>query len=183
MKTLILISLVQLFAIPVLSQGRYYTKTGQISFEAGTALEDIDAHNNAAASVLDINTGQVEYAVLIKGFEFKRALMQEHFNENYLESDKFPKAVLRGKLVDTEKINFQKDGTHAVVVKGPLEIHGVKKEVEVPGTLQIAGQTISTVAEFTVSLSDYNISIPGLVRDKISKTVTIKVKCTYSVLK
>ena len=183
MKTTIPLCIILFCTIPVFSQNLYYTKSGHLSFEAGTALEDIHAINNAASSVMDISTGQIEYAVLIKGFEFKRALMQEHFNENYLESHKFPKAVFKGKLKNTDKINFQKDGTYAAAVRGILELHGIKKEVEVPGTIQIAGQTISTSAEFQVSLSDYNISVPGLVKDKISKTVAIKVKCTYSLLK
>ena len=183
MKTTIPLSILLFCMIPVFSQHLYYTKSGQLSFEAGTSLENIYAVNHAASSVLDIHTGQIEYAVLIKGFEFKRVLMQEHFNENYLESHKFPKAIFKGKLTNTDRINFQKDGTYAAAVRGTLELHGIKKEVEVPGTIQVAGETISTNAEFHVSLSDYNISVPGLVKDKISKTVAIKVKCTYSLLK
>ena len=183
MKPYILLSIILFSALSVSSQNRYYTKSGHISFEAGTTLEDINASNNAAASVLDISTSKIEYAFLIKGFEFRRALMQEHFNENYLESDKFPKAIFKGKLTNAEKVTFRKNGGYPVTVKGILEIHGIKKEVEVPGTIQVAGETIGTSTEFTVSLQDYNISIPGLVEDKISKIVTIRVKCTYSVLK
>ena len=165
------------------SQKRYFTKTGHISFTAGTALEDIDGDNKAASSVFDAATGQIEYAVLIKGFEFKRALMQEHFNENYLESDKYPKSVFKGKIVNLDKINFQKDGTYQATIKGTLEIHGTKKEIETSGTMKVNGETVQAIAAFTVLLSDYNISIPGLVKDKISKTATVKVNCSYSVLK
>ena len=81
------------------TQNRYFTKSGNIVFNAGTMLEDIEGVTNTSSSVFDANTGQIEFAVLIKGFEFKRALMQEHFNENYLESDKFPKSIFKGRAV------------------------------------------------------------------------------------
>lgn len=165
------------------AQSRYFTKTGMISFHAGTSVEDIDAINKSAASVMDAGTGQIEFSVLVKGFEFKRALMQEHFNENYLESDKFPKAVFKGKLVNADKIKFQQDGVYPVTVKGTLEMHGVKRDVESAGTMKIAGQQVDANATFNVLLSEYDISVPSVVKDKISKTVTIKVQCNYNLLK
>lgn len=167
----------------VFAQKKYFTKNGSISFQAGTALEDIDAINNAAASVFDVATGQIEFAVLIRGFEFKRALMQEHFNENYMESDKYPKTVFKGKIVNPDKVNFEKDGSYPVTVKGILDMHGIKKEIEASGTMTVSGQTVRANAGFTVLLSDYNIAIPGLVKDKISKTVAIRLDCVYTMMK
>src|SRR5689334_19788496 len=98
------------------SQKRYFTKNGKISFNAGTSLEDIDATNNSTLSVFDATSGQIEYSVLIKGFEFKRALMQEHFNENYMESDKYPKAIFKGKIMSIDKLNLGKEGSYPVTV-------------------------------------------------------------------
>jgi hypothetical protein len=183
MKQLLIVVISFVLSIPVFSQKRYFTKNGQINFAAGTAAEDIDGINKAATSVFDAATGQLEFAVLVKGFEFKRALMQEHFNENYMESDKFPKSFFKGKIVNIDKVNFQKDGTYPVTVKGVLDMHGVKKEVETNGVMKVAGETVHADAAFTVLLADYKIAIPSLVKDKISQTVTIKVNCNYNVLK
>lgn len=178
-----LLLIILLFSLKAIGQKKYFTRNGHISFQAGTALEDIDAVNNSAASVFDAGTGQLEYSVLIKGFEFKRSLMQDHFNENYMESDKYPKSVFKGKITNVEKVNFQKEGTYPVNIKGILEMHGVKKEIEIAGTIKVAGQNLDGIVTFSVLLSDYNISVPGLVKDKIAKTVNIAVKCNYSILK
>jgi polyisoprenoid-binding protein YceI len=165
------------------AQKRYFTKTGTAYFEAGTGLEDIDGTNKSTTSIFDATTGQIEFALLAKGFEFKRSLMQEHFNENYMESDKYPKSTFKGKITNIDKVNFQKDGSYPVTVKGALEIHGVKKDIETTGTFKVSGETVTSAAEFTVVLDDYKIDIPSLVKDKISKTAKIKINCTYSVLK
>jgi polyisoprenoid-binding protein YceI len=164
------------------SQSRYFTKTGLISFSAGTSVEDVEAINKSVTSVFDVTTGQIEFAVLIKGFEFRRGLMQEHFNENYMESEKYPKSVFKGKFEDVSKINFKKDGSYPTVVKGVLDIHNVKKEVEVPGTIKVENGVISSEAAFKVLLEDFGIKIPGAVKDKISPTVEIHASCLYKVL-
>ncbi|MBZ4189016.1 YceI family protein [Niabella beijingensis] len=180
-KTALTICILIVSAAAVPAQ-RYFTKTGTISFEAGTALEDIEASNKSATSVFDAATGQLEFAVLVKGFEFRRALMQEHFNENYMESSKYPKAAFKGRM-NLQGISFQKPGSYPVTVKGTLELHGVKKEITTTGTLKVSGSTVQAIAKFPVTISDYNISIPGVVRDKIAKTALVAVNCNYSVLK
>ncbi|AEV99615.1 polyisoprenoid-binding protein [Niastella koreensis] len=182
LKKLVLILLFLSLNFFLYSQQRYFTRNGTISFAAGSG-EDIDGINKTTTSVLDAATGQIEFSVLVKGFEFKRALMQEHFNENYMESDKYPKSVFKGKITNIDKINFQKDGLYPVLVKGVLDMHGLKKDVEANGTFKVTGGTVNSIAEFVVLLSDYNITIPSLVKDKVSKTVTIKVNCNYSPLK
>jgi len=179
------ITLFLLFFLTIISgfsQNRYFTKTGLISFSAGTAVEDVDAVNKSVTSVFDLTTGQIEFAVLIKGFEFKRGLMQEHFNENYMESEKYPKSAFKGKFDDVAKINFKKDGAYPTMVKGTLDIHNIKKEVSVPGTIKVENGVISSDATFKISLEDFEIKIPGAVKDKISPTVEIHVNCVYKVL-
>lgn len=183
MKNFILLACGILFSISAFSQKRYFTKTGNVSFRAGTSLEDIDGVNKSTTSVFDATTGQIEFALLVKGFEFNSALLMEHFNENYMESDKYPKSLFKGNIVNIDKVNFQKDGVYPVTVKGTLEIHGVKKEIETTGEFKVSGGTISASSEFSVVPEDYKISIPGVVRDKISKTAKIKITCSYAALK
>lgn len=183
MKQMLVAVILFVLTHPAFSQKRYFTKSGQTNFAAGTSVEDIDGINKSTTSVFDAVSGQIEFAVLVKGFEFKRALMQEHFNENYMESDKYPKSVFKGKIINIDKVNFQKDGSYPVTVKGVLDMHGVKKEIETTGTFKVTGETVHSDASFTVLLADYKIAIPSLVKDKISQTVTIKVNCDYNVLR
>jgi hypothetical protein len=100
-----------------------------------------------------------------------------------MESDKYPKSTFKGKITDMDKVNISKDGTYPVTVKGTLEIHGVKKEVETKGTLKVKGETIAASSEFVVVLDDYKIAIPSVVKDKLSKTAKIKINCNYTLSK
>lgn len=165
-----------LFAATVQAQGRYFTKTGRISFYSHAPLEDIEAVNRTASAVLDSKTGQLQFAVLMKGFEFKKALMQEHFNENYVESHKYPKAEFRGSIVNNSDVDYTKDGTYTVRAKGQLSLHGVTRDMEVPATLQVQGGKIEGNATFPVRVADYRITIPSLMKDKISNTVNVTVQ-------
>ncbi len=158
------------------AQDRYFTKTGRITFLSNAPLEDIEAVNKTAGAVLDTRTGQIQFAVLMKGFEFKKALMQEHFNENYVESHKYPKAEFRGNIVNNNSVNYTKDGTYAVNVKGQLSLHGVTKEIEVPATIQVQGGKIEGRSTFTLHVADYRIAIPSLMKDKISNNVKVVVQ-------
>jgi polyisoprenoid-binding protein YceI len=109
--------------------------------------------------------------------------MEEHFNENYIESEKFPKAEFKGTISDNASVNYTKDGTYSVKVKGKLSMHGETKDVETTGKITIQGGKISATADFTVQLSDFKVSIPGLVADKVSKTAKIIVSCSLEPLK
>jgi len=165
------------------SQTRYFTKTGVVSFSAGTPVEDIDGINKSASCVIDIPSTQVEVAVLVKGFEFKRGLMQEHFNENYLESEKYPKAFYKGKINDLTKVDFKKDGKYEVSSTGTLDMHGIKKEIEVPAVFVVEKGIPTATINFSVVLADYKVEIPSAVKDKISKTAAINVVLDLKPLK
>ncbi len=162
---------------------RVFTRKGEISFYSKAPLEDIEAHNHAAVSVLDESTGQVEFSVLMKGFEFEKALQQEHFNEDYVESDKFPKATFKGKAADISKVKFTADGSYTVPVTGQLTLHGETKEVSTNATITVKGGVISGHAEFTILLDEYKIKIQAVVKDKISNRVKIVVNCNYENMK
>ena len=155
---------------------KYFTKSGKISFFSDAPLEKIEAHNTSATAVFDASTGQMEFAVLIKAFQFEKALMQEHFNENYMESGKYPKSTFKGKFSDPSAVNWDKPGTYPVKVTGDLTIHGVTNPVTADGTIVIGNdKKIKATSKFEVAVADYKIEIPKVVRDNIAKIVTIDV--------
>lgn len=161
---------------------KYMTRNGNINFNAGTSLETIEAKNHKAASVIDASTGALEISVLIKAFEFERALMQDHFNENYMESDKLPKASFKGKIVNNKDVAYDKDGSYPVEIAGDLTIHGVTKPVTTKGTMTIKDKKIHGSTAFDITIEDYNISIPGVVKDKINKQAKITAELDYEPL-
>ena len=158
-------------------QGKFYTKTGKITFFSSAPLEDIEATNKSVVALLDSKTGDVQFSVLMKGFEFKKALMQEHFNEIYIESDKYPKSEFKGQVTNNSAVNYTTDGTYPATVKGTLTIHGVTKDVETSGTITVKEGKIRANTVFNVTLADYNITIPKIHKDNISKTIKITVDC------
>jgi len=117
--------------------------------------------------------------VLIQGFKFDKALMQEHFNENYMESTTYPKAKFKGKIDNLSSINFKKDGDYNATVSGQLEIHGVTKPVTATGVISVKGTNISAKSKFSVAVADYGIEIPKVVAENIAKNVDINVHADY----
>lgn len=162
------------------SADKYLTKTGKIIFNADAAVEKIEGTNRAVGILLNSETGDLNFSVLIKSFVFEKKLMQEHFNENYLESDKYPKSTFAGKITNLSAINFSKDGSYKANVSGKMTIHGVTKEVTSTGTIVIKNSKPTLTSSFTIKLSDYNITIPNLVKDKVSNNVRIKVDAELS---
>ena len=158
---------------------KHMTRTGHLWFYSHTPVEDIEAHNNQAMSVLNADNGEMVFAVLMKGFQFEKALMQEHFNEKYVESDKFPKASFKGKITNVDEVDFAKDGTYAAKAEGELTIHGVTQEVEAEGEVKVENGNIVIASVFQLKPEDYDIKIPGIVRDNIAKIIDIHVDITY----
>ena len=157
------------------AQAKYFTKTGKISFYSKSAMENIEAVNNKLMSVWDIENGQIEFAVLMKGFEFEKALMQEHFNENYVESDKFPKATFKGIVENSNAVSIAKNNTTNIKVSGNLTLHGVTNPVSTTATIIVKNGVISASCNFNILLQDYKISIPSIVSDKINKKIDISI--------
>ena len=152
-------------------------KASRISFFSEAPLENISAITQQATSALDTTGNEIAFKVSIKSFEFKKPLMQEHFNENYLESDKFPHATFGGKI--DEPINWGRDGTYRVTVAGNLEIHGVKKFYTTGATVEVKGGVITAHAKFNVSLADHGVKIPRIVIKNIAEVVAVEVSSTY----
>lgn len=176
MKKVILITLLGAISIPAIAQ-KYMTRTGKVTFFSSTPVENIEAFNNEVASVLDADKGSFVFQAPIKSFKFEKSLMQEHFNENYMESDKYPKSEYKGKITDPGSINFSKDGTYNVTTEGKLTIHGVTRDVKVPGTVTVKGDKVTVKSVFNVRPKDYKISIPGIVEEKIADEIEVTVNC------
>ena len=159
---------------------KYMTKNGFTGFYSHTPMEDIKADNNQVAGILDISTGDMVFQALIKSFHFDRALMEEHFNENYMESDKYPKSSFKGKITNLSAVNFSKPGIYDVTVDGDLTIHGVTKQISTKGTIEVVAGGINASSKFNIVPEDYNIEIPGVVRDKIDKNMSVTVSMKYT---
>lgn len=174
MKTTLAIILTVL-CLAVSAQDDKYANTyvctkGKIHFFSASPLEDIEATSNVAVCVVNTQTKKVYAKVQQTSFVFKDKLMQEHYNENYMESDKFPSSVLDMTIV--EDIDLTKDGTYDVTLKGTVEMHGVKKEREIKGKLTIKnGVPYQATATFDVQLADHDIKIPKAVTMNIAESV------------
>jgi polyisoprenoid-binding protein YceI len=161
------------------AQSRYFTRTGHIWFFSETPIENIEAHNKAVSSFISFDTGELVFSVPMKSFEFRKALMQEHFNENYVESDKFPKGTFKGNIANIQSVDFEKDGVYPVKVSGTLTIHGVSRPVSADGTLDVKGNRVGAKSTFTITPQEYNIEIPLLVRAHVAKIIQINVDLQY----
>jgi polyisoprenoid-binding protein YceI len=182
MKKIIFIALA--FCLPhFVHAQKYMTRSGQVSFFSSTAVENIEAINNEVASVFDATSGELIFIVPIKSFKFDRALMQEHFNENYLESDQFPKADFKGKIENAAAINYSKDGSTLVKAVGTMTMHGVSQAITVPGTLTVKNGSLTFKAVFKVKNKDYKIVIPSVAANKVAEVVEITVNSLLAPLK
>ena len=175
MKLLTLLSIYTFcFGIVGFAQDRRITKTGAINFEASIpSFEEVKAKNETVTCIFDAKTGEIASLALIKGFRFKIALMEEHFNENYMESDRYPKATFKGSLEDFN-LNLLGTSPKEFKLKGKLELHGKTKEIVTTARLKKIGNDIEIVSDFNVNSDDFNITIPKVVSKKVSKIVTIK---------
>lgn len=160
---------------------KYVAKAGSISFSSKASLENIDAKSSTASSVISTD-GAVAFSVLIKSFKFKKSLMEEHFNETYMESSKkgMDKSTFKGTIEDKTKVDFTKDGTYKVNVKGVLNMHGVNQNVTTPATITVKAGKINATCTFNVKLADYKIKIPATVKNNIAETVSITVNADYN---
>jgi polyisoprenoid-binding protein YceI len=155
---------------------KYMTKTGFIRFYSETPIETIQADNKQVNAALDSQTGDFVFKVLMKSFLFEKALMQEHFNENYVESDKFPNATFQGKVMNLSQVDFSKEGTYDATIEGDLTIHGVTRKISEKGSFEVkAGGKVQGKSKFMVKPADYDIKIPGAVVKNIAESIEVTV--------
>ena len=167
-----------------LSAQKFFSKDAKVSFNANSPVEKIEGTNNKGTLIIDAASSKIEAAVLVKGFHFEKALMEEHFNENYMESGKFAKSTFAGEITDFKTVNLSKDGDYKVSIKGKLTMHGVTKDVQSTATLTVKGGAIAKgKASFKALMADYNINIPSVVREKIAKEAKIDIEAIMQQLK
>lgn len=168
------------------AQNRYFSQNATINFDAEGTLDDFEeirAKNTQGSFVYDAATGAFEWQVSIKDFVFANKLMQQHFNENYMETEKYPKASFKGKIEDFKTLNLSKDGNYTASVKGVMTLHGVNKEISTKGEFEVKNGKISSKSNFVIALADYNIKVPTLMMMKIAEVVKVQVSTDWQVLK
>lgn len=155
---------------------KYQSEKTFVSFFSDAVLEDITAENKKSSSIFNASTGDIAFSIPMKEFKFAKSLMQQHFNEKYVESEKFPKSTFQGKIV-----GFSPDATGPQEVKaqGKLTIHGVTKDIDVPGTIEVKGKQLLMKSKFMVKVADYEIEIPQLVFQNIAEEVEVTLDFVY----
>ena len=157
------------------ADGIYFTRSGEVSFFSSTPIEDIKAVNNQVTCVLDVESGKTSFRIPIRGFVFPNALMQEHFNENYMESEIYPNASFNGSIVDWSE-NKISERANEVVISGEMTIHGVTKKIREFGNIHINNDKILGDASFIIKLSEYDVKIPKLLRENIAEKVEVNIQ-------
>ena len=180
MKTIYTILIYILLTNVTNAQERYLTKNGSVTFFSSTPIEDIKADNNQVLSIIDASSGKMAISILMKSFMFKKALMEEHFNENYVESDKYPKATFKGEIIKFEDISDVKSKAQ---VKGILTIHGVSKETTIDANVERTNEAIDVVGDFIVNLADFGIKIPAVVAKNIQENIKVNFNFTHKPFK
>ena len=177
MKKIIIVLVCVISILKTTAQDKVYaTKSGIVKFFSNSPLEKIEAVNSQTTCKLASKNGQLVFLMLIKGFKFDNSLMQDHFNENYMESTKFPKADFKGTITNISTINFAKDGSYPITVDGILTIHGTSKKIIEKGTIEIKAGKVSIKSIFKLKVKDYGIK-GEYIGDKIANEIEITVAC------
>ncbi len=156
----------------------FMTKSAEITLFSEAPMENIEAVSKSAYGIINTNSGEIQFGVSIRSFRFRKSLMQEHFNENYMESGKYPAAKFKGKL--NTPIDLSKDGEYQVMATGDFEVHGVTKKRTVAGTIKVVNGRLELNSAFDVKCQDHNIKIPALVFKNIAETIRITLRGTFS---
>jgi len=180
---IILIAFLGLLTTQSFAQGKFYTKTGKISLFSATPMENISAVNKSVVCLLDSKTGDLQFAVLMKGFEFKKAKMEEDFNSDYVESSKFPKSEFKGQITNNSSINYSVNGTYKAEVTGKLSMHGKTKDITASGTVAVKDGKVILNSVFNIQLVDFDVRVPKMYIDNIAKSIKITTDCTLEPLK
>jgi len=174
------LSLLLLLSLQSFAQKVAKATDGVVSFYSKTPLEDIEATSKKLGAAINLETRAIAFTISIRSFVFPQALMQEHFNENYMESDKFPTASFKGKINDN--VDLTKDGTYKVTASGTLNIHGVEKPRDIEGSVTVKGGNVSLSSNFRVKLEDHKIERPSVVFQNIAETIDVKINATLKPL-
>lgn len=175
--SIILIAIFSLLMNKLSAQKVFSAKTSSVSFFSKTPIRDIEAENKATASIINLETKGIAFKIPIKSFVFPNKLMQEHFNENYLESEKYPFSTFNGKI--NESIDITKDGKINVSATGKITLHGVEREQTFKGTATVKDKKITIDSQFEIALVDYKIDVPKIVFEEIAEKIKVTFKINY----
>ena len=178
-----IISFLFLVVVIQTAQGQniFRCSSGEVTFYSQAPIEDITATSNSMNSILNTSNNEIVFVVSMRSFKFKKAMMEDHFNEKYIESDKYPNTTYKGKINET--VDYTKDGEYEITSTGTLNIHGVDKERTEKGKLVIKNGVISIQSEFNVAIKDHNIEVPKLLAQNIAETVNVKFTAQYEPFK
>lgn len=177
-----ILTLLAAFALSTTVNAQIYMANNcTISFFSASPLENIEAENKAAKPIINTATGDIQIKIAMNAFVFEKPLMQEHFNENYVETEKYPYTIFKGKI--NEPIDWTKNGEHKVTVTGTLSMHGVDKERTLEGTVSVKGTEISIATKFNIHIADHNIKVPSLYIQNIAEDVEVKLNATLEPFK
>lgn len=157
-----------------LAQNTLIDRDGTASFFSEAPLEDIEAINKEVLGAIDLEKGTIAVSMLIRGFHFDKSLMEEHFNENYLESEKYPKATFKGVISNFTELDFKTVGNFVAEAKGEIEIHGVKKPLNTIVKFDVSPTKLSAITSFDIAIKEFNIDVPRLVVKNIAEVVEVK---------
>ena len=167
-----------LLSVPVFVDAqKYKVIKSYVRFYSEAPVENIEAVNMQSSSIFDLQTGKIAFSIPIREFHFDKKLMREHFNENYLESDKFPNATFQGKITN---FDINKTTLQPAIAKGLITIHGVERDIEIPGEIQASTNYLKIKAKFNVTLEDYDVKIPSIVYYNISEIVEVTILFDYA---
>jgi polyisoprenoid-binding protein YceI len=167
--------------MPLFSAAQVYkTSAGKISFVSKTAIEEFSADNSQVQAGIDAGQNKVQFRVPVNGFVFKSALMQKHFQENYMETSQFQYSSFKGKIKNMAAVNFGQNGEYPVESVGQLTMHGVTKDITVPGKVVVKDGAVTLKANFKIKCSDYQIKIPAASAASVSDDIAIAVDCALA---
>lgn len=172
----VIITGIFLFCYLPLSGQTFTLQKSQVSFYSSAPVEDIEAVSTKTRSLFNVKTGEVAFVIPIKSFEFRKKLMQEHFNEKFMESHQYPEATFTGKLTGYDR---EQNGSQKAIAIGKMNIHGVIHEIETEGTIEFGSEEIKIAADFPIKVADYDIEIPTILFYNIAEEVEVTINGTY----
>jgi len=167
------------FLSNISAQTKYIDRAGKASFFSSAPMEDIEAHSQQVVSIIDVKSGEIAASLLLRSFNFRKALMEEHFNENYVESHKYPKATFKGNITNVQDLDVRKDGKYSLDITGEITLHGVTKPVKLNADAIVEKGAIRAKAIFPLTVKDFEIKIPRLVINNIAEEVEVTVSFNY----
>lgn len=179
MRILLPATVMVFYCSVVSAQSKFIDRGGYASFFSSAPMEDIKAESEQVVTIFDIKEGKIVASMLMRSFTFRKALMQEHFNENYVESHKYPKASFTGSVTNIDEVDLTKDGKYSLDVTGEITLHGVTQPLKIKADVVVIEGSMQAKAVFPLTVKDFKIKVPRLVVDNIAEVVEVTIAFNY----